>query len=187
MEHEESYTLMMAALDGELDDNGRRQLNQHLSACGNCALEWQSLTAVDQLFRSTPALQPAAGFTQRTLARLPSRSLRPWLLSVIYIVLLLSGLLPLVAIGVAIWLLGPALNEPVLLQGLGQGAAELWQVGGALVGAFGQIASHLGLLIGQQPALMGTLLMMIGVIVLWNGVYQQIVGPLRPAEAWTTQ
>ena len=143
--------------------------------------------AVEELFRATPALQPAADVTQRTIARLPSRTLRPWLLSLIYFVLLLSGLLPLVAVGVAIWILGPALNEPVLLQGLGQSAAEVWQVGGALAGAFGQIVSHFGLLIGQQPALMGTLLMMIGVIVLWNGVYQQIVGPLRPAQAWTVQ
>ncbi|HEX6384541.1 MAG TPA: zf-HC2 domain-containing protein, partial [Anaerolineae bacterium] len=95
MEHDEIYTMMMDALDGELSASNRIELESHLRACPPCAREWQALLAIDMLFRQTPALRPAADFAQRTLARLPNRRYRIWAIMAVYVLLLLSGMLPL--------------------------------------------------------------------------------------------
>ena len=84
MEHENAYTLMMDALDGELAGDHKEDLEAHLRACPTCTREWQALLAIDTLFKQTPALSPAIGFTQRTLARLPNRKYRVWSISALY-------------------------------------------------------------------------------------------------------
>ena len=94
MEHEDVFSLMMDALDGELLDNSKQDLEVHLRACPECNREWQALLAIDRLFRHTPALSPAAGFAQRTVAMLPNRKARLWAISAIYGLVLLSGLIP---------------------------------------------------------------------------------------------
>jgi anti-sigma factor RsiW len=175
MKHEDAYILMMDALDGELADSHKDDLEAHLRACPACDREWQVLLAIDMLFRHTPALAPAAGFTQRTLARLPNRQYRVWTISTIYVLLLLGGALPML---VGLWVynqFGTALSEPSLWRTLSQAVGQTLQVVGTVLGA---LVAGAGEFVVQQPAVLGWLLVIVGLVSLWSGVFQQLV--LRP-------
>jgi anti-sigma factor RsiW len=174
MEHEETFTLMMAALDGGLEVGRREALGDHLDRCESCNREWQALLAIHQLFMTTPALSPAADFAQRTLARLPDTRYRLRMMGVIYVTLLLGGLLPPALLAWILWQLGPALNRPALVRGLLQASKHLTEFGEAVLSAFWQGLSDLGQLASQQPAIVGWLLVMLGAVLLWGGVYNQL-------------
>lgn len=172
MEHETYYVMMMDALDGELLAEDRIELESHLRACPRCRREWGALQAIDTLFRQTPALGPAAGFAQRTLARLPDKRYPVWLLSAIYLVLLLSGAIPLL---VGVWAVnefGPVISQPAVLRSVWQTITEIAGVLGTILGA---LLSSAGQLVAQQPALLGWLLVMVGVVFLWSGIYRHLV------------
>jgi hypothetical protein len=172
MEHETFFTLMMDALDGELAEDGRSELESHLRACPACLREWQALSTIDLLFRQTPALRPAADFAQRTIALLPDRRLRLWTMGIMYLFLLLSGVAPLLIGGIVYALLRPAFSQPNVWQSLLQSVEKLFQVTGTVLNALFLTA---GEFIGQNPAALGWLLVMIGVVALWSGVFQQAV------------
>jgi hypothetical protein len=174
MEHEEIYILMMEALDGEIDAARLSDLEEHLDGCEACTQQWEAVQAIHTLFLETPLLSPAANFTQRTLARLPNPRHRIIALSAIYGMLLISGLLPL---GLLIWFasqLRPAIDQPALIDGVMQAGEELFGLGQTVVGAFFQVLGTLGDLLSQQPALIGLILVMIGAIFVWGGVYSQL-------------
>lgn len=174
MEHEEIVTLMMESLDGELQQDEMTQLNAHLQSCPSCSQQWESIQAIHQLFLQAPVLSPAADFTQRTLARLPNPRHRLMALSAVYGLLLLSGLVPLFLF---IWLatqIRPAFNQPAFVDGLLQGGEQLLGLGQTILAAFWQSLSDLGELIGQEPAIIGLMLVMLGAIFLWGGVYSQL-------------
>lgn len=176
MEHERYYLLMMDALDGELVDEGQTELEAHLRACPDCLQEWQALTAVDRLFRQAPMLMPAADFTQRTIARLPDRRLRIAALTAVYALLLLSGIVPIL---IGIWAFNrfsPLLTQPDLLESIVGSIERSLEVGRAVAAA---LFSGLGQVITQQPMIIGWLLVMIGVIAVWGGVYRQMIGNPR--------
>jgi predicted anti-sigma-YlaC factor YlaD len=179
MEHEESYLLMMAALDEELDVEGQAELEAHLQVCFNCRAEWQTLMAVHTLLLQAPLLSPAVDFAQRTIARLPNRRARVWATAAVYGLLLLGGLLP---IGLAICLtliLGPVLREPTILSSIGQSLGHAFQVMGTVGAA---LLAGLGELIVQQPAIVGWLLVMLGFISIWGGVSRQLIFQASPQQ-----
>jgi hypothetical protein len=171
--HEESYYLwMMDALDGELADHNRVALEAHLRACPRCMREWQALLAVEALLRQAPMLKPAADFAQRTLALLPDNRYRLWIIGGIYGLVLLCGLLPLLF---GIWLverLAPILSQPDLLQSV---LGSLGQSVRALGTVIEAILTGIGRFVIDQPALVGWLLVMAGIIVVWITVYQRLV------------
>ena len=171
MEHENYVTLMMDALDGELASNRKQDLEAHLRACPECTREWQALVAIDRLFRHTPALSPAVGFAQRTIARLPNRRVRVWAISAIYGLVLLSGLIPVLLTILAVTRLGPVLSQPALVQSVIQSIQTTMQVGGTIISA---LLNGAGEMILQQPTLIGWLMVMIGIVFLWGGVYRQL-------------
>lgn len=171
MEHEEIFALMMDALDGELAEIGKQDLESHLRACPECGREWQVLLAIDRLFRLAPALSPAAGFTQRTIARLPNRKARMWAISTIYGLVLFSGLIPVLIAILAISKLGPILSQPPLVQSVLHSLQSTVQVVGTILAA---LLNSAGEVILQQPALIGWLLVMVGIVFLWGGVYRQL-------------
>jgi anti-sigma factor RsiW len=179
MEHEKIYSLMMEALDGDLADSEYREMEAHLHSCYSCAREWQAVQAIHQLFLHTPALSPAADFTQRTLANLPDNGYRIWLIGAIYGFLLISGVLPLVVIGWLVTTLAPALSQPAFARGLVQAGSQLWSLVSAVLGAFWLGIGGLAQLLAQQPAVLGWFLVMIGVVFLWGGVYRQMTGSQR--------
>jgi len=171
MEHEEVFTLMMDALDGELANNSKHDLEAHLRACPECSREWHALLAIDRLFRNTPALSPAAGFAHRTIALLPNRRVRIWAISAIYGLVLLSGIIPLLLGILAISKLGPILSQPALVQSLLQSLQTTLHVAGTILSA---LLNSAGEMILQQPTLIGWLLVMVGIVFLWGGVYRQL-------------
>jgi anti-sigma factor RsiW len=172
MEHERFHMLMMDALDGELAAEQQTELESHLRACPACRHEWHAILAIDTLFRQAPMLSPAAGFTQRTVAMLPNRRARLWAISIIYVLLLLSGILPILLVVWAANTVVPVISQPAFIASvqrlLDQGARLVSVVAGALFKGLGE-------LIVQQPAILGWLLVLAGVVFVWNGVYQQLV------------
>ncbi len=172
MEHERFHLLMMDALDGELATEQQTELESHLRACPDCRREWQAILAIDTLFRQAPMLSPAAGFTQRTVAMLPNRRARLWAISIIYVLLLLSGILPILLVVWAANTIVPVVSQPAFVetarQVLDQGARLISVIAGALFKGLGE-------LIVQQPAILGWLLVLAGMVFVWNGVYQQLV------------
>ena len=171
MEHEEVFSLMMDALDGELLDSREEDLEVHLRACPECNREWQALLAIDRLFRNTPALSPAAGFAQRTVARLPNRQARLWAISAIYGLVLLSGLIPILLAILIVARLGPILSQPALVGSVWGSIQTTTQVVETIMFA---LLNSAGEMLLQQPTLIGWLLVMMGVVFLWGGVYRQL-------------
>lgn len=174
MEHEEIYMLMMEALDGDLAESDTLEMEAHLASCHSCAREWQAVQTIHQLFLQTPALSPAAGFTQRTLASLPNNAYRIWLIGIIYGFLLTSGVFPLVVIGWLVTTLAPALAEPAFGRGLVQAGGQMVSLITAVLGAFWQGLGGLGQFLAEQPNILGWLFVMVGVVFLWGGVYRQM-------------
>lgn len=173
-EREENvYTLMMEALDGELSESGLNELESHLRVRPDLAREWSALRAIDRLFRSTPALSPAADFTQRTLARLPNRRFRLRLVTIFYVLLLVSGIVPVLIIGLLAVQFVPAFFEPAFIGGLLQVGNQVISLAGAVFTAL--FAGLADLLRQQQLAVAGWLLVMLGLVILWSGVYRQLM------------
>lgn len=167
MDHENYYTLMMDALDGELLADDQVELESHLRACPPCMREWQAIMAIDTLFRQTPALSPAADFTQRTIARLPNRQARIWAMGTIYISLLTVGMLPLAFLLMVI---------VALSSGFFAGAAETINTGLTFMGIMLRaVGKGTGEIIVQNPAIVGWMFVMVGIVFVWNGVYRQLL------------
>lgn len=179
MEHEERYYLMMMeALDGELADADRGDLEAHLGACPDCRREWQTLSAIELLFRQTPLLMPAVDFAERTLARLPNRRTRAWALGAIYAVVLLSGLLP-VLLGIFLASrYSSVLSQPALVQGIW---SSLTGVGRVAVTVVEALLAGAGRFVIEQPAVVGWMIILAGVVFLWGGVLQRLL--VQPAGA----
>ncbi len=177
MEQEEYiYTLMMDALDGELAVEGRSEMDVYLQSHPALMREWEALQTIDTLFRQTPALEPAANFMQRTIDMLPNHQARQRVIGIIYLMLLLSGILPLL---LAVWVInrvGGTVADPAMLGSAGQFVVEGLQIAGTLLRA---VFSGAGELVMQQPIIWGWLLVMAGVVFLWSGVYRQLMGQPR--------
>lgn len=170
-EHDYAYALMMDALDGELTEDSKLDLELHLQLCSDCLREWHALIAIETLLRTTPALAPAAGFTERTLLRLPNRRYRIWALTAVYITLLLCGFVPMVLGAWAMTRLIPVLNQPALVNGVAQSIAKFTEVMGTI---FTALFTGLGEAVAQQPAALGWLLVIIGVISVWSGLLREL-------------
>jgi anti-sigma factor RsiW len=179
MEHEEIVTLMMDALDGEIKDNDRQELDGHLNDCASCQREWLAIQAIHQLFLDTPIMSPAANFAEKTLQKIPVSPYRIWMVSLVYGLLLISGLLPLVSV---IWIsaeFGPALNQPAFLRLIGQAGSQVFGMVQVIAAGVWQGVGNMGELLGQQPNILGWLLVMVGLVFLWGGVYSRMVSPRR--------
>ena len=183
MEHEETYALMMMALDEELDGRQADQLDRHLIACAACAREWQALQAIHHLFLNAPALSPAVGFTQRTLARLPESRYRVWFLGLAYLILFFSGALPLTLVGWLTFRFGPALLEPAVWRGLGQAVGQVGQLIATVLSALWLGLGGLATYLTEQPLFWGWMVLTTAVVLLWGGVYRQLVFAQAPAMA----
>lgn len=172
MEQEELYALMMEALDGELSETGLAELESHLRARPRLAREWEAMRAVDALFRSSPVLQPAVNFRQQTLARLPGSRQRLYAGVIIYLMILVSGLIPLAAaVWVAVQLL-PALTQPALLRSLWQGGIEFVGLVQLMFSAF---FGGVGEFVREQPDIFAWGFLLVAIIALWVVVYSRLV------------
>jgi hypothetical protein len=174
MDHEEIYLLMMDALDGELAQEGWETLEAHLHTCPPCAQEWYALQAVETLLRTTPALVPPINLVERTLGRLPRPAYRTWLVGATYSLLLLSGVLPLVGLVVLLVTVGGAFFDLSIMQTV---LATMWETVSLLPVMLTALLNVLGAFIAQQPMVVGVLLMMVGLIMVWGGVYSQLITP----------
>lgn len=174
------YALMMDALDGELSTEERSELEDYLEARPSYKAEWQAMQAVDRLLHQSPAMAPSSHFAQMTLEHLPNRQVRIWVISLVYVSLLVSGVLPLLLGIVVFSQLGDAIVEPAFIQTVGQMVAEAYQVATAVSRA---VISAAGQLIVEQPVVLGWLLVLGGVASLWGGLYRQLLTPNRQLTA----
>ncbi|MBK8430510.1 MAG: hypothetical protein IPL28_04120 [Chloroflexi bacterium] len=165
---DEIYALMMDELDGELTPAEKYRLTTLLQQHPELAREWQAMQAVDKLFSHAPMVVPAPrmAFASRTIARLPNLRARRWAMAAVYAFLLTSGVLPVI-LG-ALVVVGTVTISAVSF-------AEVWQIMTVLGQALRQILLAMGNQLGQQPAILGIILVMLGSISLWTGVYRQLV------------
>jgi anti-sigma factor RsiW len=64
-------------LDGDLDDAGRRSLEEHVAECENCARRHEGMRALEQWARTLRPRSPSARFADCVMARLePERPVR---------------------------------------------------------------------------------------------------------------
>jgi len=76
-EHDEQMTVLMSlALDGLLEEQDRRRLEQHLDVCPSCRGEWEAMREVATLFESSPMVGPPLGFAVRVERRLAEQDRR---------------------------------------------------------------------------------------------------------------
>lgn len=181
---EEVYAMMMEALDGELAAADWVELEAHLRARPELAREWRLLQSIDGLLRETPALAPAADFVQRTLVRLPDGRQRLWALTTAYLLLLVGGLLPLAAIIWFVTVFGDTLVQPGLWRGLAHTLSAVVNVAQTVLSGAWQVLAAIGQQASEQPGIWGWLFVMIGLVMLWRGVYQQL---MQPASDWTSE
>ncbi len=172
MEHEEIYLLMMDALDDELPQAGWNDLETHLHTCQTCAQEWYALQAIETLLRTTPAIAPPVDLLSRTLGRLPHPVHRTWVIGAVYGLLLLSGVIPVVGAMILLGTVGTVLFDPAFLSGL---LRSFWETLSLLPVMLSALLNLMGAFVSQQPAIVGVLLMMVGIIMVWGGVYSQLI------------
>jgi anti-sigma factor RsiW len=179
MVHDENYyVMMMDALDGELAEPARNDLEAHLHACPDCQREWNALLAIEMLFRQAPMLSPAVDFATRTLARLPDRRMRTWALGAIYATLLLGGLIPLAFIGLLVVRYLPILQDPALLGHIWDSIINVARVASTVVSA---VLAGAGRFLLEQPVYIGWMIILAGLVFLWGGVFQRLL--LQPATS----
>ena len=174
MEHADIQNLMMESLDRELAVEQRTEMDAHLQDCPSCAREWHLILAVHELLQEAPMLGPAADFAQRTVALLPNTKYRIYAMAAVYGILLLVGFIPLAVVAWFGLQFIPALGQPVLVQGMLQAGGQILSLIEAVLGAFWQGLGNLGDILGQQPALLGWSLVLLGIVFLWGGVYSQL-------------
>jgi predicted anti-sigma-YlaC factor YlaD len=76
-EHDEQMTALMSlALDGLLDEQDRRRLEQHLDVCPSCRSEWEAMAEIATLFEASPLVGPPLGFAIRVGRRLAEQDKR---------------------------------------------------------------------------------------------------------------
>ena len=76
-EHDEGMTVLMSmALDGLLEEQDRRRLQQHLDVCPSCRGEWQAMREIATLFEGSPMVGPPLGFAIRVERRLAAQDKR---------------------------------------------------------------------------------------------------------------
>jgi anti-sigma factor RsiW len=77
MTHKLYLDWMQLALDDELPEARRLELDAHLGACAECAGKWEALRQVGYLFAAAPHAAPRRGFSTRFQARLAQQRARP--------------------------------------------------------------------------------------------------------------
>lgn len=162
------YALMMDALDGPLSSDDQLRLDEALAADPALAAEWQGMLLIDDLFMETPLVDPPAHFAAQAIAALPNWRARRWAVALAFLASLSVGLLPVLLLGVAL-LIGVDFNIA---------ATGLFEIVSAIFGGLGQLAFETTRMVAGYPAAMGAVMVMIGSITLWSGLYQQLV--IRP-------
>lgn len=137
--------------------------------------EWAMMAQIDELLTEVPAILPSPDFAQRTLAQLPNSKARVWAMGSMFWMLFLGGLLPIAGI---LWLTGGApLPNTAFLGGIGQSLNAIFSVFQTMINGLWQLVGALGQTAIQSPPLWGTLLLMSGLLLLWSGVYGQMMRP----------
>lgn len=166
------YEYMLDAVDGHLSLADERRLEAFLTKHPDLEAEYRSLSVVNTLMVETPAAAPPAHFVDTTYAHLPNWRARRVLLTAGFVGALFAGLM-----------LIPVLFLFMLFrEELAQMATLFMNIADSLIFGIGQLFLAGATFLIDNPAAMGSLIVMLGSIVLWSGVYQQMV-QRRPAIA----
>jgi anti-sigma factor RsiW len=109
MAHDSYQLLISLSLDEQLSDEEQDALNQHMRTCALCTDIWVHMNSFDRLLSIQPQVPPTLDFTAKVMQRVQSyearRRLRPWMLVVLTVLSLLSGIS--VAFPIALLVIGP--------------------------------------------------------------------------------
>jgi len=157
MTHEETFLLMMDALDGLLTPPDKDRLDAHLALCTRCYAEWQALQLVDNLLFSAPPVVAPAGFSQRVLAGLEAPSWKRMLGALFALGLGSVAALMVVAAPAALALLGvwTAYNQPAYFSELLIWLNRLAGVSGSLLDMLGTTLRLFFVQVAGNPVVLG--------------------------------
>ncbi len=162
------YTFWMSlALDAMLAPDEERRLHEHLQLCPDCRATWELWQRLDQQLRAAPMAVPAPGFAMRVSGRLRARALQRYSAAggflLVFGAVSLWSLLLLGVLLVAGWWL--AHHPSLLVQGVSL-AVRLASTASALLRGM-QLAWESLLAPSAQPVLIGSLVIWMGLAVLW--------------------
>ncbi len=116
-------SILNAYIDGELDPARRRELEQHLAACADCARELAGLREVTELFRSSPLPAIQSGELTRIHNAIDDDADRP--------ILRLGGALGTIAASILIvasaWLMQLPSSPSKTLHPQSTASAQAWE------------------------------------------------------------
>jgi hypothetical protein len=74
------YTIMISlSLDGLLDSDEEKDLQQHMRSCDCCAQAWRDMSLVETMFKAQPMAAPGPDFAASVMARVETyESQRRW-------------------------------------------------------------------------------------------------------------
>ena len=90
----------------------------------------------------------------------------------IYGAILFGGLIPLLLLGYLVFRLLPVLSQPALMQSIIESLGTTYRTAGIILAA---LASGAGEVLVQQPVYVGYLLVVVGIIFIWGGVYRRMI------------
>ncbi len=109
MAHDSYQLLISLSFDGLLDDEEQDTLYQHMRTCAMCAETWTRMNSLDRLLSLQPQAAPSVNFAAKVMQRVQTyetrRRLHPWMLVMLAILSLLSGVS--IAVPVTILAVGP--------------------------------------------------------------------------------
>lgn len=170
IDEERAFTLMMDALDGDLDERERVELDRYLAAEPALLREWVAMQRVHRLLVAAPPIAAPVHFVAHTLARLPDPRRRRLFLSAFFVLLLVGGMLPVV--------IGVTFFAPETAGALGQTVSGMFEVTRVLLAG---ITSSARSLLVSQPFVLGWLSLMAVAVGAWFSVYRQLLNTSRPA------
>lgn len=176
--------LMMNALDGALNAEQRRVLNEYLDQHPQERALYERMRGVDAMMRAEPVIAPPPGLKYQVMAAVPRQRIEPATLrwpQIVFIILTASLLACLIA--VILFALFSALQPPLphsMLPAIGSFLSGIIEIGVSIFSAF--IA--LGRAALAQPVTWLVMCVALSIVALWMRIVLGVLLPgLRAALA----
>ena len=76
MQHCDCGEKVSLYLDGLLEPEQTKHMEEHLAQCETCRVQWEAMRLCTFLLKAEPPVSPAVGFTHRVISRLQQRETR---------------------------------------------------------------------------------------------------------------
>jgi predicted anti-sigma-YlaC factor YlaD len=148
MECETFQEQMSLWIDGKLNEDEVRYIENHIAVCASCRTSLDALQRLDRLLSAAPMMAPVPGFTERFQSRLVTRRRRSrtWAglltLTLAALVLVLGASAVLAASGLTLWDNLAMIGITGLLLDLGKAIAVSLNLTWLILSALARVLRH---------------------------------------------